>query len=429
MKTVKTRIFGLFIILLTIVSFSSCKKDIETPPFDEPHFTVPAGATLKTIAQMKAIVGSSSIVIDSNWYIRGVVVATDESGNYFKDIVIQDSTGGIDIKLEKYSLFNNYPLGQMIYVNMNGMYFSNANGTHSLGYKGGTGIVTVPAIMIDAHIFKDKFPGPVPTPVTLTSITCTDNYINTLVVFDNVSFADAGSVFADPLNLLGGMTPRNFTDTLSTTAIILRSSTYANFKNVLLPSGKGSVRGILTKYNTSWQFCIRDINDVYGFAIDPSLILTASFASSLGGFTPYSVTGAQVWAWTSYGATMSGYAAGTYNANEDWLISPALNLTQHTNIKFKFESAMNYGTAGDGSLKVLYSNDYTGTGSPAAATWTEFPTYILSAGAWAFTPSGDIDMSSIGGTTHTYVAFKYVCTTANVATWELKNISIKGQHI
>lgn len=419
--------------LIAILGLNSCiKDDFEKPPFIEPHFTMPVGAALKTIDEFKASMvlssgTSTSKVIDSNWYIKGVVVANDESGNYFKDIVIQDSTGGIDIKLEKYSLYNDYPLGQTIYINCKGLYLSYYNGTYSLGYKGGTGIVTIPEILIDTYVFRDKFPGEVPAPVLLTSLSCTPRYINTLVVFNYVSFEDAGSVFADPLNVLGGMTPRNFVDTLSSTKIQLRTSTYANFKNKLIPKGNGNVRGILTKFGSTWQFCARDINDVYGFAPDPYIILKESFSASLGSFTQYSVTGAQTWAWTSYGATITGYASG-YFANEDWLISPALDLTQHTNIKFTFESAMNYGTAGQG-LKVYYSNDYSGTGNPNAATWNLL-TCTLSQGAWAFTPSGDIDLTTLGGA-HTYVAFKYDCGTVSseVSTWELKNVLIKGIHL
>ncbi len=428
MKTFKLKIIGLFM-LLAVMSLSSCKKDIDTPPYIEPHFTMPAGATLKTIADFKPFAGSGSVVIDSNWFIKGTVVSSDEAGNYFKDIVIQDTTGGIDIKLERYSLYNDYPIGQLLYINCKGLYLSYYNGTYSLGYKGGTGLVTIPDILIDAHVFRDKFPGAAPEPVVLTTATCADRYINTLVVFKYVNFADAGAVFADPLNVLGGMTPRNFIDTVpGAINVQLRSSTYANFKNNVIPKGNGNVRGILTKFGNGWQFMIRDIKDVYGFAPDPSLILKESFTASLGSFKTFSVAGAQTWAWTSYGATMSGYANSVYTANEDWLISPALNLTQHTNIKFNFESAMNYGTAGQG-LKVYYSTNYSGNGDPNSATWTEL-NCTLSAGSWAFTPSGDIDLTAIGGT-HTYLAFKYVCGTisSEVSTWELKNVLVKGQHL
>ena len=89
---------------------------------------------------------------------------------------------------------------------------------------------------------------------------------------------------------------------------------------------------------------------------------------------------------------------------------------------------MRYGTIGDGSLKVYYSTNYSGTGNPNTATWTEFPTCMLPTGdTWAFTPSGNIDFT-IGGT-HTYVAFRYVSTASSAATWELKNVLVKGQHV
>jgi hypothetical protein len=126
---------------------------------------------------------------------------------------------------------------------------------------------------------------------------------------------------------------------------------------------------------------------------------------------------------------VSGYANSVYTANEDWLVSPALDLTHHTNIKFNFQSAMKYGTAGLG-LKVYYSTNYSGTGDPNSAIWTEFPSYTLSPGNFTWTSSGNIDLSAIGGTAHTYIAFKYTCGTvsSDVSTWEIKNLLIKGTH-
>ncbi|RYD85266.1 MAG: hypothetical protein EOP54_31460, partial [Sphingobacteriales bacterium] len=81
--------------------------------------------------------------------------------------------------------------------------------------------------------------------------------------------------------------------------------------------------------------------------VTSSAILNASFNTCAGtigdGFTAFSVTGAQVWACTTSGhdnsiagpstafapnaVTMNGFASGTNVSNEDWLISPAMNLT------------------------------------------------------------------------------------------------------
>jgi len=433
MKKFITKIIGLSL-LLAIVTLSSCKKDIEKPPFDEPHFSLPVGAKLKTIAELKTFIGAGSIVLDSNWYIQGIVVATDESGNYYKDIVIQDTTGGVDVKMERYSLYNDYPLGQMLFINCKGLFVSYYNGTYSIGYKGGNGIVTIPDILVDAHVFRDKFPGTIPTPVEITSanLATSDRYINTLVVFNKVSFIDAGLPFADPLYLLGGMTPRNFTDSLGTFTIQLRSSTYANFKNRFLPNGYGSLRGILTKYGTSWQFSIRDINDVYGFPNDNSVVLYSEpFTTSLGGFTTFSVIGAQTWAWSSYGATMTGFQNSVNNDNEDWLISPSINLsTITTSAKISFSHAINKGNVANVQTNhtLWISKDLVGN-DPSTASWTQITIPAYPSGtSWTFIKSGDVIIpAAFLGKPNVRFAFQYKSSTLESATWEISGVKVKGE--
>lgn len=172
--------------------------------------------------------------------------------------------------------------------------------------------------------------------------------------------------------------------------------------------------------------CIKEDFDVPPVA---SLLADESFKDSLGSFIQYSVTGAQVWAASSYSGTtyanMSGYFGGSYNANEDWLISKPLNFDNYTGISLSFESAMKYGAAGDGSLKVFTSTDYTGTGDPNLATWTQITPVTISTGNFTWVSSGEISLSAISGA-NVYVAFKYLCTTSGVPTWELTKIKVKG---
>lgn len=121
---------------------------------------------------------------------------------------------------------------------------------------------------------------------------------------------------------------------------------------------------------------------------------------------------------------MSGYFSGSYYANEDWLISPSMNFDAYTGETLKFFSMMNYGTAGDGSLKVYYSTDYS-SGAPSTGTWTELTGLTLSGGAWASVSSGDVDVSFVNGT-NVHIAFVYTCSTTNVSTWEIGGILVKG---
>jgi len=144
---------------------------------------------------------------------------------------------------------------------------------------------------------------------------------------------------------------------------------------------------------------------------------------TLGTWSQYSVTGAQIWEPAFYGgdyyAKMSGYESSS-NANEDWLISPAINFDAFINETFSFTTAMNY-TGPDFEVKI--SNDYDGSSDPNTATWSDLQA-DLSPGSWEWTPSGDIDISSYNGTV--YLAFRYQSTDTESSTWEVDNILVLG---
>ena len=164
-----------------------------------------------------------------------------------------------------------------------------------------------------------------------------------------------------------------------------------------------------------------------GGGVNPG-ILSANFNSSWNNFETISVTGAQVWDRdNTYGpdftpcAQMSGYENGSF-ANEDWLISPAVDLTGYTSVILTFETAKNY--TGN-NLEVKISTDYSG--DPSSAVWTDLQA-TLSPGNnnWEWIPSGDVDLSSYAGQT-VYVGFKYTSTASASATWEVDNVLIEGE--
>ena len=148
------------------------------------------------------------------------------------------------------------------------------------------------------------------------------------------------------------------------------------------------------------------------------------FEVDLGTWTEYSVIGDQVWHQDSYGgstyAKVSGYSGGS-NENEDWLISPSLNLDLYHDEVFNFSSAMNY--TGN-VLEVLYSDNYDGVSDPNSAVWMPLNAE-LSAGSWVWTGSGDVDLSGINGS-NIYLAFKYTSTDSQSSTWEIDDILITG---
>ena len=77
--------------------------------------------------------------------IAGRVITTDRPGNFYKSIYIQDETGAIELKLGKTSLYNDYALGQKVYVKCGPQPGSKGLFLGSYGYKsgnyGGNGMV------------------------------------------------------------------------------------------------------------------------------------------------------------------------------------------------------------------------------------------------------------------------------------------------
>lgn len=154
------------------------------------------------------------------------------------------------------------------------------------------------------------------------------------------------------------------------------------------------------------------------------------FDSDLGTWTGYNVNGEQIWGWASYGlppgcAVMNGYEDGPH-PNEDWLISPSLDLRNYEEATFSFDHARNYAT-NDG-LSVLVSTDYDGTSDPSTnGTWNDLTGMFTfpEEGTWIFSPAGEIDVIMYNGAS-TYFAFRYISTTEDCSTWEVDNALIYG---
>jgi hypothetical protein len=152
------------------------------------------------------------------------------------------------------------------------------------------------------------------------------------------------------------------------------------------------------------------------------------------GWSQYSVTGAQVWACTTfgrdpnapagtaaapYGVQINGYASGN-QPNEDWFISPAFDLSTYTYPLFSFWSRTAFTGPG---LKLRVSTNYSGTGAPSAATWTDVNAAFPGAGSDTWTQTANVNLSAFKGP-KVYVAFVYTSTTTGAARWTLDDIAI-----
>lgn len=158
-------------------------------------------------------------------------------------------------------------------------------------------------------------------------------------------------------------------------------------------------------------------------------IFTEDFqGTGLGTFAAYSVASNAGWEQTNFRddlfAEMNGFGADV--ASDDWLISPALDLSAETSAFLSFVSTKNFN---GGALEVLVSTDYDGISDPAGFTWDDLTSQAtLSAGNFADTFSGEIDLSSYL-TTGVYVAFRYTSTGTgggDAALWQIDDVKISS---
>ncbi len=163
---------------------------------------------------------------------------------------------------------------------------------------------------------------------------------------------------------------------------------------------------------------------------------TLTSQSSFNTFSSYNVAGEQEWHFDSshsnYGAQMSGYANNVSYANEDWFISPVIDLSGSTNPVLSFDHArgpansINVGVA-EGYYTVWVTNDYTDGEDPNQERWIELTGVNHGTSAWGFVSSGNLVIPSEFKTSTCRIAFKYLSIDGASATWEVKNVVIKEQ--
>ena len=259
--------------------------------------------------------------------------------------------------------------------------------------------------------------------------------LHKLIEFDAVQFADESlgkTYFDKTLNPSPTWTATNhIIKDASGASIIVRVSEFATFSTKSIPSGNGKIRGVLTKYNNDYQFMIRTENDVK-LTNDRVVPLFEESFANFAAWTKYSVTGAQVWTVDpTFGnpgacAKMTGFASSVNNINEDWLISPAINLSAVTSATLTFDNVCKF--AGN-DIEVFISSNYSGSGAPSAATWTPLTANLDTnvTGSYIWKPSGAINISALTGNSNVRVAFKYTSTSTASKTWEIDNVKVVGQ--
>ena len=151
-------------------------------------------------------------------------------------------------------------------------------------------------------------------------------------------------------------------------------------------------------------------------------------AGSFNTFTNVSVVGPQTWSFNSTfnAAYCSGYAV-VNNANEDWLISPAMNLVQTANVKLSFDHTRGfYSNLPQGWCKVYATANYTG--DPATTIWNELTGVNQTVPVFnQFVSSGELIIPETAKSQNSRIAFRYISSATQSTYWEIRNVKVTGE--
>ena len=413
----KNRLLTTSLLLLAAMGmlFASCKKEYPQPPIQN----LPEG-TVYTIAEI--IDMEPGTVFNEDASVYGIVTADEQSGNLYKAAYIQDRASGAAIQLYLNAV-SGVRIGDSIRVYLKDVTFDMYHGLPQLSNFGP-----------DGHIIILANNRPIPPALTTLSDVLSGQYLAGLVRLEGVSFVEQEGTFAPST----GYGEHYIQDAFGNTAMV-RTSNYANFAANPLPKGTGNLVAIASVYNTTWQLTLRSYYELEFDGMGPgpitpgevqTLPYTQLFSLGFGTYMSYSVVDDNHF-WTyesSYSIVqMTGHVGGNPGedfANEDWLISSPVALTDVSDAKMTMRYLGRYFNNINNDVTVWVSNNYTYGEDPTTAQWTQLPANLSESSTWSDFKDVELALTDYVGQTIT-VAVKYLSTDTKGGTIEVSAITVE----
>lgn len=455
MKT--NKIIILVLILISSISFTSC---IEEGNFEVPNAlgteenaklnnildSIQTGKyKLKSIEEVKALFtsGNDPLKIVSEIVVKGYVISSDETGNFYQEFYMQDKpenpTSGIKVALSLNKNYNKFNFGREVYVYLKDLYLGETNSGDGVTAIGGKikasdtrEIQNITSNQLPNHLFRSSTTETIiPKIVSLSNA---GNHIGTYVTVENVFFGEdlKGKSYVDPTEDFDTQRKIESCEGFGYTSLFVETSSFSNFANESLPVKGGKISAVVSKdfggdftvlvlnstkdVDMNGEKCsLLDINDFNTFFEEDFEAMTSSNPLAGNGWTAFSEVGRFNWrVLTSNDSGNPGSkiaSMGAYNSGDPvniaWLISPSINLDSQTLEFLNFQSSNSF--ADNSKLELLISTNWDGTTANInTATWQTLPGTIVSKDVnyQQWVDSGAVDLSSYSGNAH--IAFKYI---------------------
>lgn len=401
--------------------------------------------------------------------IEAYVTSSDEKGTFYKSISFQtiptDASApiGFSVPLNATTLYGKgFTPGRKVYIKLEGLYSAIVYGSLQIGslYEGTIGRIS--EFEWQDHLFPSETIEPESAMLRTLSLAAayTNANQNTLVELDGVQFTDTSinRTYYD-VDSGGGATNHTLVSNTGTSGRIIRFSSFCPFTGNQVPKGSGKIRGVLTKYDTDFQFIVRYESDIKltsdRFDTSPpivgsAIVYSGSFSENFESYSSTSpnniifpkyindaIVGTRYWQTTLFGGNryiqMTSFtsASSTTLVNENnrsVFIVPVDMAAANT---FSFQTKM--GFSNGSVLKVYYilAANYTPGGAINNANLVDITSsFTLSAGSATgyptnFTNSGNYAIPA-ALTGNGYFVFEYVGSglTGLTSTMQIDNVVV-----
>lgn len=446
MKTKYNKLITLFFTITTMLSciknddFNVPKTDPIAPEIEGELITI--NSLLNLLLQEQENNENDLLSFyETDLYVSGFVISSDEAGNFFEELIIQDTpenpSRGIKILIDVNPLFVSFEFGRKVFVKLDGLTVGYNSGVLSLGIGYDNKLEKIAESLLTEFIIRDiEIAEIIPLSIAISEFS--KEKTNLYIQLDDMQFnqeevlGNTHKTFAaEPLDEFNG--ERKIENCEEGSSTIFSTSTFADFKAVLLPQGKGILDGILTLnfFGEEFNVVVNTPETIYFENNNPRCELDCGLASSIGttllfseffesveegepisgnGWTNYIEAGTEQWeAYFDDGVNASlGISArvGSFHSNDErsiaWLISPEINFDVQDGETLQFKTSTSFA---DGSnLVVLFSDNWNGDENTITlATWRSFPSAAIASnddffGDWI--DSGVIDFSCFNGRGH-----------------------------
>lgn len=247
-------------LLSLIMGLACCSSPKLSGGGDNPQ--IPDDSEVVSIAYLRSLYKNSALLISENIKIEGTVISDHRCGTFYKQIVVEDESGGIKIKVDTESNSLKYAYLDRVAIRCNSLTLGSYGGHLELGFASDESTKQVEPI--DAKYLETiitTLEGEGSEEFEKLSIAqLSSRYLSCCVAIDGVQFVDdeLGRKWSE----VDEDTNRHVVD-INGNTLIVRSSHRAKYADNMLPRGSGMIFGILGVFNNQYQLTVineREIN-------------------------------------------------------------------------------------------------------------------------------------------------------------------------